>query len=117
MVNKVAYDGAFTFVYSKRTGTPAAAMENQVTDEFVKEHFDRVLKAVQDNAKKQAHKKTGQIEAVLVEEVNDHDDSMMTGRLSNNLCVHFKGDSSLIGQIVNVKLTECKDFYYIGTMM
>ena len=117
VVNKVAYDGAFTFVYSKRTGTPAAAMENQVTDEFVKEHFDRVLKAVQDNAKKQAHKKTGQIEAVLVEEVNDHDDTMMTGRLSNNLCVHFKGDSSLIGQIVDVKLTECKDFYYIGTMI
>lgn len=117
VINKVAYDGAFTFVYSKRTGTPAAAMENQVTEEFVKEHFDRVLSTVQENAKKQAHKKTGQTESVLVEEVNDHDATMMTGRLSNNLCVHFKGDSSLIGQIVNVKLNECKDFYYIGELV
>ena len=117
VVNKVAYDGAFTFVYSKRTGTPAASMENQVTEDFVKEHFDRVLKAVQDNAKAQAHKKTGNIEPVLVEEVNDHDDTMMTGRLSNNLCVHFKGDESLIGKLIDVKLTECKDFYYIGEMV
>ena len=117
VVNKVAYDGAFTFVYSKRTGTPAASMENQVTEDFVKEHFDRVLKAVQDNAKAQAHKKTGNIEPVLVEEVNDHDDTMMTGRLSNNLCVHFKGDESLIGKLIDVKLTECKDFYYIGEIV
>jgi len=117
VINKVKYDGAFTFVYSKRTGTPAAAMENQVTDEFVKEHFDRVLKAVQDNAKIQAHKKTGAIEDVLVEDINDHDSTMITGRLSNNLCVHFKGDSSLIGEIVKVKLLECKDFYYIGEMI
>lgn len=114
VINKVKFDGAFTFVYSKRTGTPAAAMENQVTEEFVKEHFDRVLKAVQDNAKEQAHKKTGYIESCLVEDINDHDDTMLTGRLSNNLTVHFKGEPSLIGSIVNVKLNECRDFYYIG---
>lgn len=116
VINKVGFDGAFTFVYSKRTGTPAAAMENQVTEEFVKEHFDRVLKTVQDNAKARAHMKTGSVEPVLVEDINDHDDSMITGRLSNNLCVHFKGDKSLIGSIVNVELTECKDFYYIGEL-
>jgi len=117
VINTVKYDGAFTFVYSKRTGTPAAAMENQVTEEFVREHFDRVLKAVQDNAKEQAHKKTGSIEKIIVEEINDHDSTMLTGRLSNNLCVHFKGDESLIGEIVTVKLNECKDFYYLGEMI
>lgn len=117
VINTVKYDGAFTFVYSKRTGTPAASMDNQVSDEFVKTHFDRVLKAVQDNAKAQAHKKTGKIEKVLVEEENEHDSSMLTGRLSNNLIVHFKGDKSLIGTIVNVRLDECKDFYYYGEMV
>lgn len=117
VINKVHYDGAFTFVYSKRTGTPAAAMENQVTEEFIKENFDRVLNAVQENAKSQAHKKTGEIQDVLVEEVNDHDADMMTGRLSNNLCVHFKGSQELIGNIVKVRLVECKDFYYIGEMI
>ncbi|MDO4188402.1 MAG: tRNA (N6-isopentenyl adenosine(37)-C2)-methylthiotransferase MiaB [Lachnospiraceae bacterium] len=117
VINTVKFDGAFTFVYSKRTGTPAAAMDNQVSDEFVKEHFDRVLKAVQENAKDQANKLTGKIMEVLVEDVNDHDSTMVTGRLSNNLCVHFKGDSSIIGTIKNVKLVECKDFYYIGEIV
>lgn len=117
VVNKVCYDGAFTFVYSKRTGTPAASMDNQVTVEFVKDNFDRVLNAVQENAKKQAHKRTGEVLEALVEEVNDHDSEMMTGRLSNNLCVHFKGDKALIGSIVKVKLVECKDFYYIGKIV
>ena len=117
VINQVKYDGAFTFVYSKRTGTPAAAMDNQVTEEFVKEHFDRVLTTVQENAKEQARKKTGMIEDVLVESLNDHDETMVTGRLSNNLCVHFKGDESLIGSIVTVKLNECKDFYYVGEML
>lgn len=117
VVNKVGYDGAFTFVYSKRTGTPAAAMENQVTDQFVKDNFDRVLSAVQYNAKIRAHKRTGEVQDVLVEEVNDHDAEYLTGRLSNNLCVHFKGDKILIGNIVKVKLNECKDFYYLGELV
>ena len=117
VINTVSFDGAFTFVYSKRTGTPAAGMDNQVSEEFVRTHFDRVLKTVQENAKAQAHKKTGITEKVLVEEINEHDSSMLTGRLSNNLIVHFKGDKSLIGTIVNVKLNECKDFYYYGEMI
>lgn len=117
VINKVQYDGAFTFVYSKRTGTPAASMENQVTDEFIKEHFDRVLNAVQENARERAKLKTGCIESALIEEINDHDSTMVTGRLSNNLCVHVKGDESLIGQIVNVELLTCEGFYYMGKIV
>lgn len=114
VIRKAEFENAFTFIYSKRTGTPAAAMENQVSEEFVKEQFDRVLHAVQDTAKKQIGLLKGQIKDVLVEEVNDHDASFMTGRLSNNTTVHFKGDSSLIGQIIKVKLVEAKGFYYFG---
>lgn len=117
VINQVQYDGAFTFVYSKRTGTPAAAMENQVSEEFIKANFDRVLNAVQECSKERAKLKTGAIEPVLIEEINDHDSSMVTGRLSNNLCVHVKGDSSLIGEIVNVELTECAGFYYLGRII
>ena len=51
-----------------------------------------------------------------VEEVNDHDTSLVTGRLSNNLLVHFPGSADLIGKIVNVYLAECKGFYYMGEM-
>ncbi len=117
VIRTVKYDNAFTFIYSKRTGTPAAAMENQVSEDVVKEGFDKVLRTVQETAKEQVSRYQGQIMDALVEEVNEHDASLMTGRLSNNTLVHFPGDESLIGQIVNVKLVECRGFYYIGEMV
>ena len=114
VVRKAQYNNAFTFIYSKRTGTPAAAMENQVPEEEAQVQFNRVLEAVQQTAAAMAGTLTGQVHTVLVEEMNEHDDSLVTGRLSNNALVHFKGDVSLIGQIVAVKLTEAKGFYYFG---
>lgn len=117
VIDKVQFDNAFTFIYSKRTGTPAASMDGQVDERFVKEQFDRVLTKVQDTSKIMTERFTGRIMQALVEEVNEHDSSYLTGRLSNNLLVHFKGDESLIGQIVSVKLSECKGFYFVGEMM
>ena len=117
VVKKVKYDNAFTFIYSKRTGTPAAAMENQVPEDVVKEGFDKLLKVVQDTAREQVAKYQGQVMDALVEEVNEHDASLLTGRLSNNTLVHFPGDESLVGKIVNVSLDECHGFYYVGHMV
>lgn len=114
VIRKVQYDNAFTFIYSKRTGTPAASMENQVPDAVVREGFDRVLKVVQDTARERVSLLQGQVLDALVEEVNEQDQSLMTGRLSNNTIVHFKGDESLIGQIVPIYLKECHGFYYLG---
>ena len=54
---------------------------------------------------------------VLVEEMNEHDSSLVTGRLSNNIIVHFPGDESLVGSIVDVVLDECHGFYYVGHMV
>lgn len=114
VIRQVQYDNAFTFIYSKRTGTPAAAMENQVSEEIIKEGFDKVLKLVQDTARTRIGLLEGQIAEVLVEEKNEHDGSLVTGRMSNNTLVHFEGDESLIGQLVTVRLQECKGFYYFG---
>lgn len=114
LVKEVEYDNAFTFIYSKRTGTPAAAMENQVPEDVVTKHFNLVLKAVQDTARKTVARLEGQEAEVLVEEVNESTPGMVTGRMSNNILVHFPGDESHIGQIVKVKLLENKGFYYIG---
>ncbi len=114
VIEKVAFDGAFTFIYSKRTGTPAASMPDQVPEDVVKRNFDRVLAKVQEISTIQAAKIEGQIMDVLVEDINRQDPSLVTGRLSNNLNVHFPGDESLIGKIVDVKLSQCKGFYYIG---
>lgn len=114
VIKKVRYDNAFTFQYSKRTGTPAAAMENQVPKETVTAHFDEVLAVVQNVAKEQAKKLQGKTMDALVEEMNEHDPELVTGRLGNNMIVHFKGTEELIGKIVPVCLKECKGFYYLG---
>ncbi len=117
VVKKVCYDNAYTFIYSKRTGTPAAAMENQVPEAEVKSRFDRLLNLVQENARSQTARFAGTVQEVLIEEVNEHDPSLLTGRMSNNLLVHFPGDVSLIGRIRKVKLEVCKGFYYMGTLV
>ncbi len=117
VVEKVGFDSAFTFIYSKRTGTPAAAMENQVPEDVVKDRFDRLLKKVQETGSKVSGRDVHTVQEVLVEEINDHDSSLVTGRLGNNTVVHFPGDASLIGTIVKVSLDEFKGFYYMGTMI
>ncbi len=116
VVKKVSFDSAFTFIYSKRTGTPAAAMDNQVPEDVIKDRFDRLLTEVQDIGRKQYDKLVGSTHSVLVENVNEKDSTLMSGRLTNNAIVHFPGNKSLIGDIVNVTLNECKGFYYIGTI-
>ena len=115
VVKEVEYDNAFTFIYSRRTGTPAASME-QVPEAVVKQGFDKLLKTVQDTARKRIKRYQGQVMEALVEEVNGQDASLLTGRLSNNTMVHFAGPVSLIGKIVRVRLTECRGFYYLGEM-
>lgn len=89
VVRKVRYDSAFTFIYSKRTGTPAAIMEDQVPESVVKDRFDRLLKEVQSISGEVCSVYTNTIQDVLVETVNDHDAALVTGRMSNNLLVHF----------------------------
>ncbi|MDE5891564.1 MAG: tRNA (N6-isopentenyl adenosine(37)-C2)-methylthiotransferase MiaB, partial [Acetatifactor sp.] len=117
VIRRVKYDNAFTFIYSKRTGTPAAAMEDQVPQAQVKEGFDKVLKVVQDTAREQVARYQGQSVQVLVEEVNEHDEKLLTGRMSNNTLVHFPGTPELVGRIVTVMLEECQGFYYMGQMV
>lgn len=114
VVRKVGFDSAFTFIYSKRTGTPAAVMENQVPEDIIKTRFDKLLQEVQRIATEKAKKLTGQVRTVLVEEVNEQNKALVTGRLSNNSVVHIPGDASFIGKLVDVTLEECKGFYYYG---
>ena len=117
VIRKVHYDNAFTFIYSKRTGTPAAARPDQCDEAEVKANFDRVLNAVKEEAMIRNGYLVGRVEEALVEEINAHDDAFVTGRLSNNSMVHFKGDASLIGKLVKVNILEAKGFYYMGEMI
>lgn len=117
VVRQVRYDSAFTFIYSKRTGTPAAVMEDQIQEDVVKDRFDRLLKEVQTISKEMAERFTGNEETVLVEEKNSQMDGYVTGRLGNNHVVHFEGSEELIGKLIRVRLDECRGFYYMGTML
>ena len=114
VVRKAGFDSAYTFIYSKRSGTVAAKMENQVPEEEVKDRFNRLLEEIKITSETQANRYTGKTMDVLVEEENEQGEGMLTGRLSNNLLVHFYGEKELIGKIIPVHLKECKGFYYIG---
>lgn len=117
VVRYAKYSSAFTFIYSKRTGTPAASFPDQVDPNVIKDRFDRLLKEVNKYSEEFAKSLEGQTLPVLVEERDrevEPDKNYLTGRLDNNLLVHFEGCDELIGQIINVKLKECKGFYYIG---
>ena len=114
VVEKAGYDTAFTFLYSKRTGTPAAEMENQVPEEVAKERFNRLLALVQKKGRERSSRFTGTVQEVLVEE-ESKEKGIFTGRTQYNLLVHFPADASLLGKYVNVRLDECRGFYYLGT--
>ena len=116
VVRKAKYDSAYTFIYSKRTGTPAAKMDGQVPEDVVKERFNRLLQTVSETSHEHIKRYEGCNMDVLVEDIDDHDSDFLTGRMTNNILVHFKGDKELIGTVVNVHMDECKGFYYMGTM-
>ncbi len=113
VVRRVGYDSAFTFQYSIRSGTPAAGWE-QVPHELVQDRFDRLLELVQSMAAKACSRDLGQVREALVESADEKREGYVTGRLGSNLMVHFPGDASRIGQIVPVRLTQSKGFYYMG---
>ena len=115
VVRRVEFDSAFTFLYSRRTGTPAAVMEEQVPEETMKNRFDRLLSEVQQISARVCARDLHTTRDVLVESLDDHLEGYVTGRLSNNTIVHFPGDASLIGTIVPVYLEESRGFYYMGT--
>lgn len=114
VVRQAEFDSAYTFIYSRRTGTPAAAMEEQVPQEVVKQRFDRLLEQIQEISSRLTQKQVGTTKKVLVESMNEQDERLVTGRLANNTVVHLKGDPSMIGNIYDVKLLEAKGFYYMG---
>ena len=113
-VQNAGFMSAYTFLYSKRNGTPAAKMENQVSDEVASERFRRLLKAVGEVSAKEARKLTGETVTVLCEEYKV-EEGLMTGRMDNNLLVHFPAEEALLGSLVRVNLDECKGFYYLGS--
>ena len=117
VIHQVEYNTAYTFIYSKRTGTPAANMEDQVPEAVVKERFNKILEAMDIVSLKNSEKHVGNTYELLVEEVNHKKADWVSGRLEDNHLVHIQGDESLIGTFVNVKITGSKTYYLVGEII
>ena len=115
VVREAQFDSAFTFQYSKRSGTPAAKWE-AVEEKIVAERFQRLLDTVRESSKEREGKDLGKVMEVLVEERNT-ENNMLTGRLENNILVHFEGGERLLGELVPVKLEKSMGFYYYGSVV
>ena len=113
-VREFQYDSAYTFIYSPRVGTPAAKMEDNVTEEDKKKRFNALVEAVGDSAKKRNDEYIGKTLKVLVEGYSKKNKSILSGYSEENKLVNFKGDESMIGEIVNVKITTSKTWTLEG---
>ena len=109
VIRQVRYDNAFTFIYSKRTGTPAAKMEDQIPEDIKHKRFNRVLELVNEISKENNTTHQDEVVEILVEGKSKTDDTKFTGRTRQNKLVNFSvkdPNADLIGKLVNVKITE-----------
>ncbi|MDR2649029.1 MAG: tRNA (N6-isopentenyl adenosine(37)-C2)-methylthiotransferase MiaB [Clostridiales bacterium] len=114
LAERVRYAGVFTFIYSRRSGTPAAAMGEQPDAAVAARRFNRLLSIVNPIIYEENQKHIGKVLTVLAEKVSASDRSLLTGRADNNALVHFAADPACSGQFVRVKITGCKTFYLTG---
>lgn len=117
MMAAVRYDMVFSFIYSPRSGTPAAAMENQIPREVSSARMERLLALGDSISKERNERFVGRTISVLVEDVSKNSDTMLTGRGAPVRPIHFAGDKSLIGQLVNVKITGNETFCLNGELV
>jgi len=117
VVKNVQYDSAFTFLYSVREGTKAAEMEGQIPDDVKHDRFNRLLDVLYPIVLERNTQCIDKVYPVLVESVSKTSDNYLTGRTEHFRLVHFKGGEDLIGEIVNVKITDVKTFHMEGDIV
>ena len=116
LAREVGYDAAFTFLYSPRSGTPAAKMEDNVDDETKHRRFDALLKAIEEGVVKHADAMIGKTYEVLVDGPSKKDKSVLSGYTESGKLVHFKGPSFLKGKITKIKVIESHAFSVMGVL-
>ena len=117
VVEKVRYDNAFTFIYSKREGTPAAKMEDQIPEDVKHERFNRVLSKVNEILGEINESYVGKTVEVLVEGRSKTDETKFTGRTRQNKLINFSvknPEEDLLGKLMNIKVTESTTFSLVG---
>ncbi|MBO5745440.1 MAG: tRNA (N6-isopentenyl adenosine(37)-C2)-methylthiotransferase MiaB, partial [Clostridia bacterium] len=116
-LEQIEYDNIYSFIYSKRKGTPAAEMEDPTSDEEKASRFKRLLDTQNNISNRKNQEYLGKTISVLVEGRSKTDEDKLTGRNEKNRLVHFSGDDSLIGQNVMVKITKADTFSLMGELI
>lgn len=116
LFNKIKYDNVFTFIYSKRKGTPAYDYDNHIEKDEKSRRFNEILELSNNIAKEKSLEYMGKTVEVLVEGPSKNNDEILTGKTRGFKTVNFKGDKELIGKLVNVKITDCNSFSLFGTV-
>ncbi|MCQ2776726.1 MAG: tRNA (N6-isopentenyl adenosine(37)-C2)-methylthiotransferase MiaB [Bacilli bacterium] len=117
LVDIVKYESAFTFIYSPRRGTPAAKIADNISKETKTARFLELVKHLEKNIEVYSKEMVGQTYDVLVDGESKTDSDMLSGYTESNKLVHFKGDSSLVGKIVKVKINESHTYSLIGEIV
>ncbi len=114
VVKKVNYEQVYMFIYSRREGTVADRMENQISEEIKHKRFDK-LKELYDSRVSENNKKyIGTMQKILVDGYSKNDKTILTGRTDTNKVVNFEGKEELIGQMIDIKITEEHKWYLKG---
>jgi tRNA-2-methylthio-N6-dimethylallyladenosine synthase len=116
VVEEVGYDGAFTFVYSPRAGTEAAAMREQIPDELKRERIERLVEVVQHVAAQRNSSRVGMVEEVLVEGTSRTDPELLRGRTRRNTTVNFSGEAAP-GELVSVAIASATSTTLAGDQL
>lgn len=117
IIKKVGYDSAYMYLYSKRVGTPAETMEDQVPEEIKSERFKRLVNEVNKSVEEGNKKMVGTIQEILVEGESKNNKDMLTGRTTNFKTVNFKGERELIGKLVKVKIVSQHVWHLAGELI
>jgi len=116
LCREVEFDAAFTFIYSVRPNTPAGKRIDQINDEVKHKRFNRLLETLYPIFYERNLAYKDKVVKVLVDKISKNKDEYLTGRSRSNRIVHFKGNSNLIGKIVNVRINKVKTWFLKGVL-
>ncbi len=114
LVKESEFEGAFTFIYSPRKGTPSAKYPDHTPMDAKKERLQTLMELVNEGYKKGHERFVGEVVSVLVDGKSKQDSNMLAGYSPHNKLVHFEGDASLVGRIVDVRIVEAKTWFMKG---
>ncbi len=117
LIEEVRFDSIYSFIYSKRKGTPAAEMEFELDEAQIHKNFDRLLEAQNKISREINESYVGKTEQVLIEGTSKTDENILTGRTEGGKLVHITGDASLIGQMLPVRIASAMTWYLIGEIL